>query len=352
MADRANAAASHHRDARPNTRAAVCVAGELRALLQKPVQDNWAHALLRPLRPHVFLQVSAMYQLRPCPALDVACRTKHCLSNCSVRPRPREASSEEVDTLLAWLKPWLRSAVIRSDSQWAQRAPQIELAKWQWKLSGLALGKDESERKLAAYRDGDIDDTLCIARHESACKPILTTRWRSCLSEIEREEREQGRRYGWVIRARPDLLWKCVLTPPTAVATHGHVVAIDDQMWVGTRAVAGLLLNRTCVAPEQECEPSCDGHSPCFDHLVHAWGGTIHWHCPLVGSTYVGRAAYKYCRKAGHDTSLAGIVRYYGDYPRSSWGAAGNAMRLSDKQLLPEARCAAVSPSIRWIGLN
>ena len=164
---------------------ALCVAGEIRTFFQEDVQSNFKSALLDPLHPDLFFQVSVedSSRLKPSPFKTVAVETA----------RQRMLS----------LKP-----------------TQVNIATdLQLETHTLWLG-----------------DFIPFAH--------LSFRWSLCLNDIEDEEKRGGFQYQWIIRTRPDLIWTCSLPQQFTWASVANIIFIWDMVVVMDRAHAQIVLRQ------------------------------------------------------------------------------------------------------------
>ena len=245
-------------NAPPSAPAALCLAGQIRVLTYSWVQDNLLNAVIRPLRSAVFMHVSR--QSRACGKRGPAAHRGvviDCASTAALTSRVA------LDTIINRLAP--TSLSLQDDAVLLQRH----------NLSGgLAPG---------VVKDMPVG---CMG---STCAPLLL-RYAGCASDIERFEAERSHRFGWVVRARPDLLWHCRLPELTAAvwppqrSRTAFTYTYRDWLAVFSRQVATPALRlHTRLAQSQSCG-SRGSHEQllCLDALLETVNAS--W-CELLQAT-------------------------------------------------------------------
>ncbi|KAG8462413.1 hypothetical protein KFE25_012233 [Diacronema lutheri] len=294
------------RETRTESRAASVSApstGELRTLHHERVLANWEAAVLRPLRPDLFVHVSALSTI--CAAWDpsVPLVVRNRREGCT---RVEGALSPAA---LRELADWLESRglvqlLVRSERAVVdtyERPPHGERAPpFDEHASALQAMRAAAAEQLASARSPPRAD--CYA---NAVRYSLALRWFGCLRGMQRAEEalRGGVPYGWVVRARPDYTWDCtLLPPPRALDPCGrHAVSEGDFVWIAPRALAGALLSLarfftlehvrtlrassadalTWTLPGRACRrvSSCHERSACFDAAALLVGGIAHSTC-------------------------------------------------------------------------
>lgn len=205
--------------------AALCLAGQLRTFVQPWVLDHWRLAVLQPLRPSIFVHVS---------------------------PEGGGTKGETTTTAqLRRVQERLRPVTMRvfTDEQLLVASNTTE----------AASKRQTATKKL---RHGGLIGTLAL-------------RWEACLADIVQTETLRRFRYDWIVRARPDMVFRCSLPPlrlwPPA-ASAGKVLVQADYLVAAPRALGASLLrlrHRLTDAAASPCGKEVLEHDPCLDTLLH-----------------------------------------------------------------------------------
>lgn len=223
-----------------DARVALCLAGELRTLPYSWLLENWREAVLRPLQPAVFMHVSA-----ECPGQH-CCVRGHCLPT---------TSEEELQRVLHTFDPV--SLMLANDSA------VLHAATHPW---------THQERRLTR-------------------RPALLMRWQGCLADITRLEtgHRSGLPFEWVVRARPDVHFECLLPDlhrwPLLNASSAAQLAFlqEDYLFIASGGLGAPLLNVARRRHEHmvrspngsssaPCLSSSRMHDPCVQSLIHEHG--------------------------------------------------------------------------------
>lgn len=235
---------------------ALCIAGQLRTLVNTSVQDHWEATLLR-LRPAIFLQVSAQNSL--------PLGRGHAANG--------DANDDErIRRLLAWLQP--TAARIANDTEL------------------LATINTTAQAEMKRHGTGRLIYGGLIG--------TLAIRWEQCLADISSSERARGFAYHWVMRARPDLAFRCRLPPvhQWPVLSRGRSRAEPRTVWlmadylaIAPRSLASAILGLRRRLTDQHARP-CGApmleHDACLDTLLHEHGAGV---CEIAPRAHLLRFA-------------------------------------------------------------
>lgn len=166
-----------------HSRFAICIAGQIRSLKRRFLLDNFKHAVSHSVHPDIFMQISS----------EERDRFYH------------SAGEADVHYIMHKLKPvHMRLA---SDTE-------------------LQLEMMENDRERN--------------------RGYIGTRWRGCLARIQEAEEKRGKKYEWIFRLRPDMLWPCILP--------------RNSEWpkVNDRKVVYLASNEAAIATRTALEPLLD----------------------------------------------------------------------------------------------
>ena len=215
------------RPVQPAENVALLLAGELRALAHPVLQGVLQHAVLRPLQPDVFVHASPADSQRPCasweqPPPGSAKQQQHLATACA--PRLNATPPSLVHEMLHFLNRThrLRTAVVLLDDDLLLQQHEKWRALKSGSLRPVARAVAADDRGAGAdagtyagpYAGGPTSH--CAIRYENWQKGhdgALTLRMVLLWEAVEAEERRRGYPYVWMIRARPDLLWRCRLLP-------------------------------------------------------------------------------------------------------------------------------------------
>lgn len=226
---------------------AICIAGELRTFAHERVRANWEGAVLRPLRPDVFMDVSADSSICTSWNASLAMTGPNRKKGGCIE-REAALAPAQLRALAAWLEPLgLVQMQVRTHEAvldtYASISPRVFVTAAQ---SARVAAAARALRDSAAM---EFPSARCApgAEYTNVVRLTLALRWLGCLRGIERAERtlRRGAHYDWVVRSRPDYTWSCVLTPPPLPINPcgKHVVGENDFMWLAPRGLAGSLLS-------------------------------------------------------------------------------------------------------------
>ena len=210
--------------------AAVCIAGQLRTFVLPWVLDHWQAAVFTPLAADLFLQVSpegggVVYETLTAP--------------------------RDVRLVRQQLRPVRFQLLTDADV-----------------LASINMSVNTSRRVHFSRKllHGGIVGTL-------------TLRWERCLSDIEEVEAVRALRYTWIVRARPDMVFRCALPPlalwPTLHAGRPTTLLMADYLLAAPRPLAAPLLRvraRLANSSAAPCGMSILEHTECADSMLHELG--------------------------------------------------------------------------------
>mmetsp|Transcript_38062 Transcript_38062/g.89112 ORF Transcript_38062/g.89112 Transcript_38062/m.89112 type:complete len:208 (-) Transcript_38062:660-1283(-) len=174
-------------------RVALCLAGQLRSLLDPGAVDRWEQTVLQPLEwPSLFIRVSVE------------------------GPESKRLSAANLAALWQRLRP-IKYRVSSDEHE----------------LAAVNLSRQ------AAMRIGLTGKLLY-----QGFQGTLALRWAACLHDIEAFEAScGGRRFEWVVRMRPDLAFGCWLPPLRDWPSPTLAVLTNvDYLVVAPRALAAAVL--------------------------------------------------------------------------------------------------------------
>lgn len=230
---------------------ALCLAGQLRSLLNPTVAEKLRQRLLDRLQPDVFVRASAEQHSCMVMGTNGAApwpRHNDCvqlLSGSSNNQRHEGALREFLEQhgrLRAW-----------------SVQPDAAIAPSQ---SGPFVSTRLERRRVTP------DAPSCAVDFQNRVWTPLAVRWEGCLADIEAAEAANGIRYAWVIQSRPDLRWAC--RPDISLLLRPNVVSVQsDLFWIAERQIAGRLkrpmvevatiwrelLPSSMIAPPRQGEP-------------------------------------------------------------------------------------------------
>ena len=280
-------------------RVALAFAGQLRTIMLPAVLAAWEKAVLAPLEwPAVFVRCS----VEGGEAIGIAANT----------------------TILARVRKVLRPVrlVLTTDAE------------------ELAAAGSTTKASLLATRTGRL--------MHAGFPGTQALRWEALLDDIQREEEARGVAFDWVMRTRPDLLWRCLLPPLRAwppPSTGSGASAMPplllnlDYLVITPRVLADRILRLgrrstnesagACGAsPKQTRSGDVLGHDLCIDQVMRDAGATA---CELAPRTDIARAR----RDILHNTlPLPSQTCLTG-----SWGEQPDANRCSAPSTLAAFPC-------------
>lgn len=264
---------------------AVVLAGQLRSLLDRVVQENLDQQVLRQLhseeraKAEIFVHASLEYSppftmcLRGSASMDAGVRRcrraleREGYANSSTDAASGSAALDRADRLRRFLEA---HAILRA---WAL-APDDELPHARVVSSGTPALVRPSALRRAHQRE------LCAVGFQNKVAGRLLARWAWLADRLDEAEVVRERPYAWVLQARPDLRWECPVLASLRLA--GAVVMQEDWLWLAERAAAGQLLR---LARHTPCAKSCNHHAACVDHVAAlVCGKTVLEPSPLLYS--------------------------------------------------------------------
>ena len=224
---------------------ALCLAGQLRTLTFSWMQHSLQHAVIAAVRPHAFLHVSREFESR------------------------QNATTHDLELITNLVQPVCLHVL--SDEQVLNAVGSSVAA------STAATG--------SRLQEGGIRGTLAL-------------RWEACLHDIAWAEAAVGKAYSYVVRARPDVRWGCVLPPlaswpaPTALTPP---LLNWDFVAVMPRALADavLSLRRRTTLRAAPCSRPVFEHDRCLDTLLHEKGVAA---CELLPRARITRFSRPHAR--------------------------------------------------------
>lgn len=207
---------------------AVCIAGEMRALIFKQVQERLRQAVLEPLQADSFLVLSRTW--------SIGWHARYRIWQHDMLPN---VSMKDVDEAIAAIRP-VRAMVAGTDDEL---------------FNMLGLSRQALDSIVTCSRDQG-KATHCLPPTQVP----LALRWRVCLDLIETHELSRGRPYRWVVRTRPDVVVSCAFRAPLTEFRRlltGRNKLMTSPRWVAyawdflaylTRAAAQISLNELLLA--------------------------------------------------------------------------------------------------------
>jgi len=157
----------------PGARVALCITGQLRSLAYTWVQDALRSAVLEPLVPASFMQVSG--------------EQKGPITSDVESDRAEYTSLAEVRRIVSTIRPV--GLALRDDAEILAESAQSPA------FETLARTEARSGRGASCGP-------------YSSCAPLLL-RFAACARDIKKLERWRRAAFSWVMQTRPDLLWSC-----------------------------------------------------------------------------------------------------------------------------------------------
>lgn len=269
---------------------AICLAGQTRALVHEGVRQSWVRAFGARGMPDFFLQLGPDVTRKSLASTLDADRyriTPGMVEGDAIVNR--SLSGAQLGAMLRWFEPrGLVSADVLSDKE-VTAAERERLAGGRGRR---AAAEDEPRARLPALWADNLT-TLCPNAHGNYVRDSTRLRWARCRDAIEAAERARGAAYHYVLTARPDLNWPCLL-PSFAkpAATGRHVLAANDYWWLAPRDTGLALLTAEGFSTvlsrrkparerkhERHCRLKCNMRTQCFQDVVLARNGTAHDTC-------------------------------------------------------------------------
>jgi len=232
---------------------AVCIAGELRTFFEDDVFSGFRNAVINPLQPALFFQVTLVDHNR--------LSDWHHYPTSVFKPLPTHDE---------------------------------------------ALSRIQTLRPVHLHIASDEELTLHpLWRGEHGIMPHWAFRWALCARAIESEERARGMQYDWIVRMRPDMTWHCSLPSLLSAWPAEDIIFQQDWLAIARRSFANTILRVypfgwgfvACTRNSGEVWPEfCVYYLALRDGAITRWSTSlIHLRRPCDWKTEFHNASHQLC---------------------------------------------------------